>query len=254
MARRMTDTEKWKKAFLRGLDAPCKLLWFYICDDCDHAGIWNVDMEVAEIRIGEKLDMEFASKIMADKIIIFDNGKKWFVPSFVEFQYPKGLNPSNKAHASVINILKKYNLLKYLPSPFQGAMEGAKDKELDKELDKDIEATVKDSNSLCGQMVQIFRNENPEYPTLVKTDAPACLQIAQKIALAKGWPSESITNSRAPDILAYWLSTAKFVRGHSLYGNFSIEDLNRKWQGVVQTMNKSKNNEEPGKKNSYSFV
>jgi len=250
MARRMTDTEKWKKAFLRGLDAPCKLLWFYICDDCDHAGIWNVDAEVAEIRTGEKIDFKKAISMLGDKIIIFDDGKKWFIPSFVEFQYPKGLNPSNKAHASVINILKKHSLLKYLSSPLEGAMDGAKDK------DKDIvfEVTITDSKSLCGQMVAIFKSENPDYPLIAATDAPACLQIAQKITLAKGWPKEAMTSSRAPDVLAYWQTVAQFVRGHSLYGNFSIEDLNRKWQGVIQTMNQANHKTNPSQKGDYYFV
>jgi len=253
MARRMTDTEKWKKAFLRGLDAPCKLLWFYICDDCDHAGVWNVDVEVAEIRIGEKINLPEAIKMLGDKVIVFDAGRKWFIPSFIDFQYPKGLNPANKAHASVIAILKKYNLITGDSSPFQGAMEGAKDKDTVKDMDKELvlEVTVKDSTSLCGQMVEIFQSKNPEYPAIAQTDAPACLQIASKIALAKGWPKESIVNVRAPDVLQYWLLVSEFVSSHSLYKNFSIDDLNRKWQGVVQTMSKSQPAELQPKKMVY---
>lgn len=139
MAKRLTDTDKWKKPFLRGLDAPCKLLWFYICDDCDHAGIWNVDMEVAQIRTGEKIDQDHAIEMLGGKITVFDDGKKWFVPSFIEFQYPGGLNPGNKVHDSVIQILNKYNLFEGLdegyPSPFQGSKD--KDKDKNTELDMD---------------------------------------------------------------------------------------------------------------------
>ena len=51
----MTDTDKWKKRFLRELKPQHKLLWFYILDDCNHAGIWDVDIEVASIRVGEEL-------------------------------------------------------------------------------------------------------------------------------------------------------------------------------------------------------
>lgn len=141
MAKRFTDTDKWKKPFIRSLKAPYKLLWFYICDDCDHAGIWQVDMDVAIIRIGEKVNIADAKKFFDEKIIILDNGNKWFIPSFIDFQYPSGLNPTNKAHIGVINILKKYNLIdnefKPLTSPLQGAMDMDKDK--DKEMDKDME-------------------------------------------------------------------------------------------------------------------
>lgn len=139
MAKRLTDTDKWKKPFLRGLDAPCKLLWFYICDDCDHAGIWHVDLQVAEIRTGEKLDHEAVVEMLGKKIVVFDKGEKWFIPSFIEFQYPGGLNPGNKVHDSVIQILKKYDLLDCvdmdLPSPSQGAKDKDKDMDKDKEMD-----------------------------------------------------------------------------------------------------------------------
>ncbi len=60
MAKRFTDTDKWKKPFLRGLDGAYKLLWFYILDDCDMAGIWQVDFEVARIRTGQQFDYESA--------------------------------------------------------------------------------------------------------------------------------------------------------------------------------------------------
>ena len=138
MAKRFTDTEKWKKPFIRGLQGAYKLLWLYICDDCDHAGIWQVDIEVAQIRIGEKIDSKEAVKSFDEKIIIFDKGNKWFIPSFLEFQYPSGLNPDNRAHNSVIILLEKYNLRisnnKPLISPSEGSMD--MDKDMDMDMDK----------------------------------------------------------------------------------------------------------------------
>ncbi len=139
MSKRFTDTEKWKKPFLRGLKAPYKLLWMYICDDCDHAGIWQVDMEVACLRIGEKIECKSAEKMFAEKIIIFDSGLKWFIPSFIEFQYPSGLNPNNKVHGSVLQILKKYNLLKVENKPLESPIQGAKDKDKDKDKEQDMD-------------------------------------------------------------------------------------------------------------------
>ena len=58
MSKRFTDTEKWKKKFVKDLDPSFKLLWFYILDDCDHAGVWHTDFEVAGIRIGHKINNE----------------------------------------------------------------------------------------------------------------------------------------------------------------------------------------------------
>lgn len=134
----MTDTDKWKKPFLRGLDAPCKLLWFYICDDCDHAGIWHVDLQVAEIRTGEKLEEANTIKMLGEKIVVFDDGKKWFIPSFIEFQYPNGLNSGNKVHDSVIQILNKYDLIDDQNKPLLSPLQRAKYKDKDIDTDKAI--------------------------------------------------------------------------------------------------------------------
>jgi hypothetical protein len=138
MAKRFTDTEKWKKPFIRGLQGAYKLLWLYICDDCDHAGIWQVDMEVAAIRIGEKIDLKEAIKSFDEKIIIIDKGNKWFIPSFLEFQYPSGLNSDNRAHNSVIILLEKYNLRISKNKPLISPLEGSMDMDMVKDMDKDM--------------------------------------------------------------------------------------------------------------------
>lgn len=57
MAKRFTDTDKWKKPYIRGLSPAHKLLWFYVTDDCDIAGLWIVDIEIAEIRTGCKYEL-----------------------------------------------------------------------------------------------------------------------------------------------------------------------------------------------------
>lgn len=113
MAKRMTDTDKWKKRFVRELSPQHKLLWFYILDDCNHAGIWEVDIEVASIRVGYELIHDMLPQAFLDKIVIFDNGDKWFIPEFIDFQYGE-LNPNSNVHKSVIALLQKYNLEGYL--------------------------------------------------------------------------------------------------------------------------------------------
>lgn len=148
MAKRFTDTNKYKKPFVRGLQGAYKLLWDYLYHECDHAGIWIVDFEIAQMYLGADM------KILKEKALEFfnsdeirvveiDNGKQWFLPGFIEFQYGK-LNPKNRVHESVISILHKHNLLeedlslkqfKSLTSPLQGAKD--KDKEKDKFKDKE---------------------------------------------------------------------------------------------------------------------
>lgn len=135
MAKRFTDADKWKKPFIRGLQGAYKLLWFYILDDCDHAGIWQVDFDVAQIRIGVEVEEKQALLFFIGKVISFSNGEKWLIPDFIEFQYGN-LNPENRAHNSVINLLKKYHLIDEENKVLISSLQGAKDKEQDKDMDK----------------------------------------------------------------------------------------------------------------------
>lgn len=140
MAKRMTDTDKWKKRFLRELKPQHKLLWFYILDDCNHAGIWDVDIEVASIRVGEELIYDMLPQAFLDKIVIFDNGDKWFIPEFIDFQYGE-LNPNSNVHKSVIALLEKYNLEGYMKGS-QGVQSTLNNKDKDKDIVK-VKAKVK---------------------------------------------------------------------------------------------------------------
>jgi hypothetical protein len=129
MAKRMTDTDKWKKRFVRELTPQHKLLWFYILDDCNHAGIWEVDIDVASIRVGFDLSQDDLPSLFGDKVISFDNGDKWFIPDFIEYQYGE-LNINSNVHKSVLNLLNKYNLEGYLKGS-QRVESTLKDKDTD---------------------------------------------------------------------------------------------------------------------------
>jgi len=136
MAKRFTDSDKWKKPFIRSMEAPFKLLWLYILDDCDHAGIWQVDEDVAKIKIGLDIDFKKAIEVFGNHIQIIDGGEKWFISDFIEFQYGE-LNPENRVHNSILTLHKKYKI-KPLTSPLKGAMDKDKDKDKDKEEGKDL--------------------------------------------------------------------------------------------------------------------
>jgi len=75
MAKRFTDSEKWKKPFIKKLPMQYKLLWFYLLDDCNHAGVWQVDLEIASLRIGYKLNLKDSITALNDKIKVFESFK-----------------------------------------------------------------------------------------------------------------------------------------------------------------------------------
>ena len=133
MAKRFRDTGSWKKKWIRELNPEMKLFWFYLLDNCDHAGIWEVDIELASFQMDVELDEASILEAFNRKIIPFKTDK-WFVPKFIVYQYGE-LNENNRVHNSVINILNKYGLYKGRVSPLQGVKD--KDKDKDKVKDKD---------------------------------------------------------------------------------------------------------------------
>lgn len=137
MAKRFTDTNKWDKESFSMLPSKMKLVWIFLCDRCDHAGIWDVNLRLLSFFIGEKVHESDLKKYFGDKIQWLSESKV-FLPSFVDFQYGN-LNPENKVHLSVINRIEKVGATKDLASPLQGAKDKDKEKEKDKDKDKDKE-------------------------------------------------------------------------------------------------------------------
>jgi hypothetical protein len=135
MAKRMSDTEKWKKPFIKGLPPEYKLLWLYILDECNIAGIWEAEFEIAQIRLGVQLSPEKALRLYKDKVVAVDNGSKWFILGFIAFQYGE-LTPKNKMYNSIVSILFKSKIEK-AKWGINAPSDGAKDKVKDIIKDKD---------------------------------------------------------------------------------------------------------------------
>lgn len=105
MPKRFTETEKWDRPWFRNLPVEYKALWIYICDTCNPGGVWYVDMEKANFMIGAKIEKEKAAKTLSKQIEIIDDGSRWHVKSFIEFQYgckPENLSPSSSVHRGAI--------------------------------------------------------------------------------------------------------------------------------------------------------
>ena len=154
MAKRFTDTDKWRKGWFCKLSPEMKLFWIYILDNCDSAGIWDINFELAEFQIGLKLDIDKIHQIFKKQVIEVNNSK-WFILDFIDFQYKcsiDDLNPQNKALIPVINAVRKYNLKGACKGVTRGLnppmdKEKEKDKEKDKEKEKDI---IDDLNLILG--------------------------------------------------------------------------------------------------------
>lgn len=191
MAKRYTDTDKWKKPFIKNLPAEYKLFWLYLIDDINHAGIWEVDKEVAEIRLGIKLSLEKAQGLFKEKVVVFDSGTKWFLPDFIKFQYGSinegQSGKSSPIHKSVLKELRKYNLLEFVP---KGCLT-LKDKDKDKDMDKDSEGGVGETEYSQTQRESFDRFQQlilGEAPNVAKMKEPFTIQ--QFVSLTEKFPNQ----------------------------------------------------------------
>lgn len=112
MPKRFTDSEKWKDPFFIELSANYKLVWLYLLDDCNHAGIWKKSIKRLNFDCETNFTEQEILKTFGDRIIVLSEDK-WFIPKFVYFQHGKDFIKSKQKQAeSAIKILNEYNLLK----------------------------------------------------------------------------------------------------------------------------------------------
>lgn len=109
MAKRFTDTEKWKDEWFLELEPLMKILWLYMLDTCDHAGVWKVNFKLASYSIGTVLDRQSAIKALGDRIQVVSLDK-WHIPKFITYQQKGALNPANNAHKGIINLLEYHKI------------------------------------------------------------------------------------------------------------------------------------------------
>lgn len=151
MAKRFTDTEKYKDPWFRRLPPKLKTLFYFMCDDCNHAGVWKENFDMFEMFFKIKVTHD-DMKEFGEKIVRLDNDT-YFLTSFIKFQYGT-LNKANNAHQGVIKSLNYNNIeispylapAKPLPSPCLGAQ----DKEQDKDMDMDKEQEQDNKRGIQG--------------------------------------------------------------------------------------------------------
>ena len=111
MAYRYTNTDKWVDVWFRKLKPVEKLLFIYLCDNCDIAGFIEYDIDKWAFDIGyNRPQIEGALKGLARGLIFSTNNDCIYICNFLKHQKNLPLNESNKAH---IGILKRFELYSY---------------------------------------------------------------------------------------------------------------------------------------------
>lgn len=109
--KRFTESGKWSDPWFRKLSPVAKLLWMFLCDNCDQAGVIDLDRETAAFQMGAEFG-DTHLKEFGNRIETLSGGKIW-ICKFIDFQHG---TPSLdcKAHKPIFASLKKHGLERVL--------------------------------------------------------------------------------------------------------------------------------------------
>lgn len=150
MAKRLTDTDKWKDEWYSNLSNDYKIIWQWLLDNCDHAGICKKNMRLLNFMCNTSVKEEEIIEVMEGRVVsVKDN---WFIPNFLKFQY-KTLTSKKPVIVSVVNRLLETNCYTMIPKSFGNDYLIIKDKDKDIVNDKDIDEknTIQAKNSEFGK-------------------------------------------------------------------------------------------------------
>jgi hypothetical protein len=108
MAKRFIDTGIFDDDWFMDLPKDAKLLWIYFITKCNHAGMIKINEKLCKLQT----DIRDLSSVIIqlDNRLVTVSEHLYFIPKFIEFQYPGFPNSKAKAQQSAIDILVKYDL------------------------------------------------------------------------------------------------------------------------------------------------
>lgn len=136
MSKRFTDTEKWKDDWFLSLSNDQRAVWGYLVDNCSIAGIFKKNFVMLNLCCRTEFDEHGLLNLFNKHLI--DCGSFFFIPKFLKFQYPKGLNSDKPAIISVRTELFSYGVDFIIRKLFGNDYLTIKDKDKDKVKDKGI--------------------------------------------------------------------------------------------------------------------
>ena len=227
MSKRFTDTEKWKDDWFISLSNDYRIVWQWLLDNCNHAGICKRSIKLLNFMCNTNITEEELIAEMEDRVIIKNN--IWFIPKFLKFQYPS-LKSKKPVIVSVIKELKINDLLNLIPESFGNdyvivtelldnnyLIIKDKDKDKDKVKDNDKDIIINKSNYFKKEDFK----EVPEHITF---------SVIQRYKLSN---DKTITDKQVSDM---W----EVFKDQNLTGDKFYNNENEVYKHFVNWINKQK--------------
>lgn len=225
MGKRFTDTDKWTKQWFGDLSIREKVLWLYCCDACDAAGIADFSTKFFSVSVGFPVKKETLDKAFGDRIVWLESSK-FFIPSFIEFQYGQ-LTEACKPHKPIIKELEKLGLLvmengKGTVRVLKGYSKGIntlEEKEKEKEQEKETKGVVGEKEPFADfwavypkQRIGNKDKARAAFVQAVKRTGKTPQEITDKAAEYAA--SEEVARGFAKGAQA-WLNDDRFLRNYA---------------------------------------
>jgi len=108
MAKRFIDTGIFDDEWFMNLSQEGKLLWIYFITKCDHAGILKLNAKLCKVQTDIK-SIDIVIKELGNRLVTISE-HLFFIPKFIEYQYPGFPNSKVRQQQSAVEILTKYKL------------------------------------------------------------------------------------------------------------------------------------------------
>ena len=208
MPKRLHDTEIWRGLWFRKLPKESKLLWMYLKDACNCAGIVEVDdFEQMSFLIGCKITQDHLNQL--DKQLRSIDSRRVLILDFIDFQYGP-LTEHHKMRNKIFSELAKFDL-KYPIDTLSIVSDTVKDKDIDTSFNLLKDKKEDTVSGVAGISEPV---ENP-----VESSAPA-IPFFKEIKQVLDHLNKKI-NSRHP----YTKDTKGFIAGRLSEG-YSVSELN----------------------------
>lgn len=139
--KRFTDTKKWGDAWFYDLKPCSKLLFIYLCENCDMAGVIEINPRKISHDTGIPLT-EISLEEMGDRIEKLPSGR-YFIKRFIKFQYGE-LTSNSAFHRKIIDLLVSHGLGdrcvgvgQPLPNPSANGQQPSKEKVKEEEKEEE---------------------------------------------------------------------------------------------------------------------
>jgi hypothetical protein len=194
MSKRFIDTGIYDDAWFMGLTKDAKLFWFYCITKCNHAGIIEINDKLCRLQTDIK-SIESVVKELGNRLYCIKNGL-YFVPKFIEFQYPGFPKSKVMQQQGALEMLCKYGLYDLENNCFATVI-----KELINSYDNGNVIVVNDSSNT----VKNWRNDFQTYYDQASEAFMSASEDASFIAkLQEFHPNLNIDASLDASFMKFW--------------------------------------------------